>query len=81
MFDKLSELISVFADAVDHLEDKGINIPSGAHKQLMTEGIFQQKLLTSVLSQGFTAKFSPDDFIKLMKNVFIITAILKKKNT
>ena len=75
LFDKLSELISFFADTVDHLEDKGINIPSGAHKQLKNEGIFQQKLVTSVLSQGLTAMLSPDDFIKLMKNVFIIAAI------
>ena len=76
LFDKLSELISIsFADAVDHLEDNGINIPSGAHKQLKTEGIFQGELLTSVLSQGFSPEFSPDDFLKLMEDVFIIAAL------
>ena len=76
LFDKLSELISIsFADAVDHLEVKGINIPPGAHKQLKTEGIFQRELLTSVLSQGFSPEFSSGDFLKLMENVFIIAAL------
>ena len=60
---------------MDHLEDNGINIPSGVHKQLKTEEIFQQELLTSALSQGFSPELLPDDFFKFMKDVFIIAAL------
>ena len=45
------------------------------YKQHKTVGVFQQDLLTSVLSQGFTAEFSPDDFLKLMEDVSIIAAL------
>ena len=64
---------------MDHLEDNGINIPSGVHKQLKTEEIFQQELLTSVLSQRFSPEFSPDDFLKFMKDVFIIVALPQER--
>ena len=76
LFDKLSELISIsFADAVDHLEDEGIFPPPGAHKQLKDEGIFERGLLESCLSQGFSAEFSIDDFLKLMEHLFIIASL------
>ena len=77
LFDKLSELISIsFADAVDHLEDEcAIYLPPGAHKQLKNEGIFEKRLLESCLSQGFSAEFSIDDFLKLMEDVFIIASL------
>ena len=77
LFDKLSELISIsFADAVDHLEDEcDIYLPPGAHKQLKNEGTFEKRLLESCLSQGFSAEFSSDDFLKLMEDVFIIASL------
>ena len=77
LFDKLSELISIsFADAVDHLEDEcDIYPPPGAHKQLKNEGTFEKRLLESCLSQGFSAEFSIDDFLKLMEDVFIIGSL------
>ena len=77
LFDKLSELISIsFADAVDHLEDEcNIFLPPGAHKQLKNEGTFEKRLLESCLSQGFSAEFSIDDFLKLMEDVFIIASL------
>ena len=76
LFDKLSELISIsFADAVDYLEECNIYLPPGAHKQLKNEGIFEKRLLESCLSQGFSAEFSIDDFLKLMEDVFIIGSL------
>ena len=77
LFDKLSELISIsFADAVDHLEEEcDIDLPPGAHKQLKNEGTFEKRLLESCLSQGFSAEFSIDDFLKLMEDVFIIGSL------
>ena len=77
LFDKLSELISIsFADAVDHLEEEcDIDLPPGAHKQLKNEGTFEKRLLESCLSQGFSAEFSIDDFLKLMEHLFIIASL------
>ena len=77
LFDKLSELIGIsFVDAMDYLEEEcDIDLPPGAHKQLKNEGTFEKRLLESCLSQGFSAEFSIDDFLKLMEDVFIIASL------
>ena len=75
LFDKLSELISIsFVEAAKYLREKNINLPSGAHKKMKTEGKFKRELLNR-LSDGFTSTFTADHFLKLMEHVFIIAKI------
>ena len=82
LFDKLSELISIsFADAVDHLDDEGIFLPTGSYKELKEEGTFKEDLLTSPnshLSHGFHPNFMPKDFLNLMTTLFIMAALPKE---
>ena len=76
LFNKLSELISIsFADAAEHLQSEGIRLPPQAHKQLKNKGIFEKGLLELCLSEGFSAIFSVEDFLKLMEDVFIIASL------
>ena len=76
LFDKLSEIVSVsFADSLDHFEEMGIDLPPGAHESLKTNGIFTRALL-NVFPQGFLKdEYTPDDFLKLMKSLFIIAKL------
>ena len=81
-FDKLSDLISIsFDDVVSHLDDEGISLPPGTYKELKEEGTFKADLLTSPnshLSQGFYPEFLPQDFLKLMTNLFVIASLPEK---
>ena len=78
LFDKLSELISIsFADAVDHLRKMNIILPADAHDQLKSEGTFTRDIL-DCLSEGFTAEFTADDFLRLMADIFIIAPLPEK---
>ena len=75
LFDKLSELISIsFVEAVKHLREKNVYLPSGAHKKMKTEGKFKRELLNH-LSDGFTSTFTADNFLKLMEHIFILAQI------
>ena len=73
LFDKLSEIVSVsFADSLDHFE---VDLPSGAHENLKTNGIFTRDLL-KVFPEGFSKdEYTPDDFLKLMESLFIIAKL------
>ena len=80
LFNKLSELISIsFADAVDHLRKMNIILPADAHDQLKSEGTFTRDILDH-LSEGFTAEFTADDFLKLMTDIFIIAPLPEEGN-
>ena len=50
LFQRLSDLISIsFADAVDHLEERGISLYNpAAYGELKYEGTFREDLLTSI---------------------------------
>ena len=75
LFDKLSELISIsFADAVDHLRKMNIVLPADSHDQLKSEGTFTRDIFDR-LSEGFTAEFTADDFLRLMEDIFIIAPL------
>ena len=75
--DKLSLLISIsFADAVDHLKTTlGIDVHRSTHEKLKTQGIFSRNLLTETLPQGFSKDFSADDFLNLLKYLFILSPL------
>ena len=84
LYNKLSNLIIIsFADAVDQLEDEGISLYNpAAHIELKNEGTFREDLLTSPnshLSPGFSPEFTPQDFLNLMTNLFIMTSISKER--
>ena len=77
LLDKLSLLISIsFADAVDHLKRTlGIDVHRSTHEKLKTQGIFSRNLLTETLPQGFSKEFSADDFLNLLKYLFILSPL------
>ena len=78
LFNKLSDLISIsFPDAVDHLKKMNIILPADAHNQIKSEGTFTRDILDH-LSEGFTAEFTADDFLRLMEDIFIIAPLPEK---
>ena len=78
LFNKLSEIISIsFADAVTQLEEMNIILPAHAHIQLKAEGVFTRDLL-DCLPDGFSPDFTADDFLKLMKDIFVIAPLPEK---
>ena len=77
LLNKLSKLISIsFVDNINCLEDQGISISPEAHKELKEKGIFSKKLLTECkyFLQLFS-EFSPDDFLKLMEHLLILSPL------
>ena len=66
------------------LEEGGISLYNlAAYRELNGEGTLNEDLLTSSnshLSQGFYPDFTPQDFLKLMKSLFIMASLLENSN-
>ena len=78
LFNKLSDLISIFfADTINHLKCN-IRIPPKDYNELKDEGSFNIKLLSSHLRDGFSSDFSEHDFVKLMTGLFIMGSLPEK---
>ena len=81
LLDILSLLISIsYTGMCEYLISKGIIIPPNSHKKLKEKGIFSQDLLKACdrLSNIFSDVFSANDFLKLMKHLFILSPLPDK---
>ena len=79
LFNKFSEVISIsFANAVTHLGEMNVVLHAHAHIQLKAEGIFACELL-DIFPDGFSPDFTADDFLNLMKDIFVIAPFPEKE--
>ena len=74
IFDKLAELISItIPNAYEHLDEEVCirnPIPDGSHKQLLTAGTFESRILECF--PDFPPRFTAESFLKVMEHLHVL---------